>query len=51
MTEFTFRKKVVEQLSDLLEGEINLIEAITILKRVIQGKYKEKIQKLKLQLE
>lgn len=51
MTEFTFRKKFVEQLSDLLEGEINLIEAITILKRVFKGKYKEKIQKLKLQLE
>lgn len=44
-------KKFVEQLSDLLEGEINLIEAITILKRVFKGKYKEKIQKLKLQLE
>ena len=33
MSDFAFRKKFSEQLSDLIEGDINLLEAIGILKR------------------
>lgn len=45
MRDFKFRKKFTEQLSDLLEGDINLLEALNILKRSFKTKQKDKISK------
>lgn len=51
MSDFKFRKKFTEQLSDLLEGDINLLEAINILTRSFKGKNLDKIRRLKYSLE
>ena len=51
MSDFAFRKKFSEQLSDLIEGDINLLEAIGILKRSFKGKKREKVMKLQYLLE
>ncbi len=51
MSDFKFRKKFTEQLSDLLEGDINLLEAINILSNSFGGKFRDKIFHLKYCLE
>lgn len=51
MSDFKFRKKFTEQLSDLLEGDINLLEAINILSNSFKGKFRDKILHLKYSVE